>query len=76
MTATQLSQIRSHLAEAHRLIIVATREPGHSPTEDALIDAIRCVAAVAAELVDVCVELNDRLPASTAELSELILGDK
>ena len=74
--AALVEKLRDNLAEAHRCIVVAQNEPGHSPTEDALIDAIRCVAAVAAELVDLCVELSDRLPASTAELSDLILERK
>lgn len=74
MTEQQITAIRSQLAEAHRLIIVATQEPGRSPTEDALIDAIRCVATVAAELVDVCVELNDRVPMSTEAFGEILGG--
>ena len=57
---TAISTARSHLAEAHRLIIVATRYPGHSPTEDALIGAIHALGAAMGALVDVCEEMNGR----------------
>jgi len=55
---TALNDARTSLAEAHRLIIVAKREPGHSPTEDALIDAIHAIGAAMAAIVDVCERLN------------------
>jgi hypothetical protein len=55
---TALADAKSHLAEAHRLIIVAQREPGHSPTEDAPIDAIHALGAAMGAIVDVCEELN------------------
>lgn len=60
-----LDSIRSSLASAHRLIIVAQSEPGHSPTEDALIDAVRCLATVAAGLIDICEALLE--PMTDAE---------
>jgi len=57
MTAA-LDSARTSLAEAHRLIIVATKEPGHSPTEDALIDVVHALGAAMGALCDVCERLS------------------
>lgn len=73
MTADQLRHCRIKLQEAHASVREAITEPGHSPTEDALICAIHAIGSVCASLVDVVEQMNERLPASTEEIGDLVL---
>ena len=72
MTPQQIDHLRASLAEAHRCVIVAQNEPGHSPTEDALLCAIHAIGSVCATLVDVVEQMNERLPMTEAEFSALM----
>lgn len=52
MTPALIRQLRERLSRAHLAVRVANMEPGHSPTESALLDAITELGLVAVALVD------------------------
>lgn len=60
MSPEQIKLCREQLSKAQLAIRCANGEPAHSPTEDALLDAITGVCIVLATLVDVAVELTER----------------
>lgn len=65
MTPTDLAalveKLREALAESHRCLVVAKDKRSF----EMMWLSVHTLAVVTAGLVDVCVELNDRLPIST-----------